>query len=306
MKTLDNFLDEYLRIRRKFGYQLESQEKKLKNFLMFLKKEKSSIISSKMSFKWASHSGKATRANTAQRLSIVRQFASYVSVEDPRHEVPPVDLVPYPRSGRKMVYIYSSKEVSDLMEATRVAFCNPMTSQNYYILIGLLATTGMRIGEILNLNLEDFNSKEKYLLVKRSKDGQSRRVLLHKSTIEKIQSYLKVRSQFPKASTALLATYNGTRIHRANVHRNFDKVLRTAGLYKKNPKPRVHDLRHTFIVRTFERWYCEGLNVEANLSHLSTYVGHANPSSTYWYLQSTPELMAYVTEKLNKRMKELS
>ena len=305
MKTLDNFLNEYLRLRRAFGYRLDRQEKYLKQFLHFLHKEKSTVVSSHLALKWASNSGKSTQMNTAKKLGHVRQFTSYVSTEDPRHEIPPKELVPYPKRNRKGVYIYTTQEISSLMEATKTVFLSQMKVQTYYILIGLLATTGMRIGEIINLDLKDFKLKEGYFLVRKSKDGQSRKVLLHQSTIEKIKIYLELRNQLPKASSALLASTKGTRIIHMNVHTSFDRVLKATGLYNRTPKPRIHDLRHTFIVRTVEKWYREGLNVESKLSHLSTYVGHISPSSTYWYLHSVPELMAYAAERLNKRMGEL-
>ena len=305
MKTLDNFLDEYLRLRRGFGYQLERQEKELKNFLRSLNKEKSTIISSHLALKWASNSGNATRANTAKKLGQVRQFASYVSAEDPRHEIPSINLSPYPKRNRKGVYIYTLQEISNLMEATKTIFPNQMVARTYYTLIGLLATTGMRVGELISLDVKDCNLEEEYLLVRKGKAGQSRRVLLHQSTIEKIKIYLELRNQLPKISPSLFASTKGTRLIYRNVHPSFDRVLKAVGLYKKTPKPRIHDLRHTFIVRAVERWYHEGLNVESKLSHLSTYVGHVSPSSTYWYLHSVPELMVYAAERLNEKMEAL-
>lgn len=306
MKSLSIFMKEYLTTRRALGFKLDRTEHELKQFLRFLKRKKSSVILSQTALEWATHSGSTSRENGANRLSYVIQFARYVSAEDPRHEVPSQCLVPYPKRRRKPIYIYSEKEILKLMEATQI-FRSLLKSRNYRVLIGLLAATGMRVGELIALDDKDFDSVKGLLTVRKSKEGQSRLILLHSSTRKELKSYQKFRDQaVSKSSTALFRSNSGARLHYENVHPVFDRLLKEVLLYERKPKPRIHDLRHTFIIKTIERWYHEGKRVESKLSYLSTYVGHVSPSSTYWYLSATPELMACAAKLLNQRMEVLS
>ncbi len=302
MKTLTEFLKEYLYTRRALGYQLKRAEYELKNFLKFLEKNKSPIITQELALDWATHFGTATQKNGAQRLGIIRQFAKYLKVEDGRHDVPSEYLAPNNKSARRPVYIYSSEEILNLMNATPI-FKDPLIVKNYYTLIGLLAATGIRIGELIALNDCNFDAKNSFLLIDKGKGIRQRKVLLHCSTVKMLKLYQDFKKQVVvKKDESFFLSKRGTRLNYENIHPNFDKLLRKVNLYNKKPKPRIHDIRHTFIIKTIARWYHEEKNVEAQLIYLSNYVGHISPSSTYWYLSATPELMACAAARQSKKM----
>jgi len=304
MNTLAELLIEYLSTRRALGYQLERTEYELKNFLTFLEKSNSPIITQELALDWATNSGTTTLKNGAKRLSIIRQFAKYLTVEDSRHTVPSEYLVPNSKALRRSVYIYSSEEILNLMKAVTI-FRDPLKVKSYYTLIGLLAATGIRIGELIVLNDSDFDAQNAFLLIDKGKGKRQRKVLLHSSTVKELKLYKNFREQVvAKKDKALFLSNKGTRLNYENIHPNFDKLLKAVELYNKKPKPRIHDIRHTFIIKTITRWYHEGKNIEAKLIYLSTYVGHISPSSTYWYLSATPELMACAAARQSKKMEK--
>jgi len=304
MKSLSIHLQEYLALRRSLGFKLIEIGQYLKRFLEFLEDKGSIVITSELALQWSTHSGTTSKRNAALRLSHVRQFAQYVSLEDSHHEVPSKYLTQQYRSKRRVPYVYSESDILRLMMATK-NLDGTILPYTYETLFGLLFCTGMRISEAINLKQNDFNPSEGKLIIRDSKDNGSRNVFLHPSTVKELVQYTKKRDQiFSRCHNKSFFLSNvSTILLRPNVHVLFQKCLRWAILDKTKPRPRIHDLRHTFIIRTIQRWYQEGQVVEPKLPSLSTYVGHRSPSSTYWYLTATPELMACASKLLSQKGK---
>ncbi len=232
---------------------------------------------------------------------MVRAFARYVQTLDPRTEIPPYDVFSRSRH-RPRPYIYADPEVVALTAAAdRIQ--QPFRSQTYRTLIGLLASTGMRIGEAVALDKTDVDPEQQILTVRDGKFGKSREVPLHPTTCRALEDYARSRSRHFHRSTssAFFLSLRGTRLIYNNVHLTFFRLVDRAGLADRKPRrPRIHDLRHTFAVRTLIDWYRAGLDVESRLPLLSTYLGHVGPSTTYWYLSAVPELTGVAAERLER------
>jgi integrase len=182
-------------------------------------------------------------------------------------------------------------------------------ASTYTTLFGLLAVTGMRLGEALALDVDDVDDNDAVLFIRDSKFHKSRQLPLHSTTRDALRAYADKRNEFisrPRGPSFLVST-TGTRLLSQNVHFIFWGLLRRVGLYERRPRrPRIHDLRHSFAVNTIRRWYEDGLDVEPRVASLSTYLGHVSPTSTYWYLTATPELMALAAKRLEHAMEKLS
>ncbi|HSH60100.1 MAG TPA: tyrosine-type recombinase/integrase [Acidimicrobiales bacterium] len=249
---------------------------------------------------WATKPVGADRDWWAARLSIVRGFARWLVAFDPATEVPPADLLPG-RSRRAEPYPYTHDDIAALMRAAR-AIPTPLKAATYQTLIGLLAVTGMRIGEVIGFDRADIDWDEGLIVVRGAKFYKAREVVLHPSTVDALGTYAKARDHHvPRPATpAFLVSTAGTRLIYKNVHCTWLHLVNHAGLKSRSPRcrPRPHDLRHRFAVTTLLGWYRDGADVEARLPQLSTYLGHLAPRDTYWYLWAAPELMALAAQRL--------
>jgi integrase/recombinase XerD len=181
----------------------------------------------------------------------------------------------------------------------------PLVAATYETLVGLLAVTGLRVGEAIKLDRADSASTAGTLTVVNGKFGKTREVPLHPSTIERLHAYARRRDALlptPKATTFFLSTA-GTRLSDCRVESTFRDLVRDAGLQRRSARcrPRLHDLRHTFAVNTMLDWYRHSEDVQAKMPPLSTYLGHVDPSATYWYLSTAPELMALACARLEHK-----
>ena len=301
MKRLRLALDDYLTLRRGLGYKLEEAQKLLSDFVSYLERHNSSFVTTKLSLEWATLTPTVASLNRkSTRLSVVRGFAKYLRAFDARTEVASQELLPR-CSKRVPPNLYSDKDIVELLKAAK-QLCTPVQAGTYSTLIGLLAVTGMRIGEAIALNRTDIDWDNK-LLVGESKFGKSRELLLHPTTLDALRAYAKIRDQaFANLPTpSFFVSLRGERLIYSNVRKSFVSLAQRAGLCEKRPRlPRLHEFRHTFAVKTLLRWYKEGLNVESRLPLLSTYLGHVSPTNTYWYLTATPELLRMAAERRNR------
>ncbi|MBA3746544.1 MAG: tyrosine-type recombinase/integrase [Solirubrobacterales bacterium] len=300
MTALEQHLDGYLAVRRTLGYKLARAEKLLAQFLAWLDERDQDVITTALALEWATLPP-ATGSNWhAQRLSVVRGFALHLHALDPHHEVPPDDLLPR-RAHRAVPYLYTEAEVLALMNATSI-IPTPHRAATLQTLIGLLAVTGMRIGEAIRLDRTDINDEHELLVVRDSKFGKSRELALHPTTLRALRRYLRRRDR-PVAvepTAAVFTSAAGTRLTYCNVHLAFKRIVGHAGLRPRSAgcRPRPHDLRHTFAVTAILDAYRSDGDVGARLPLLSTYLGHVHPGSTYWYLQAAPELLALAGQRL--------
>jgi integrase len=231
---------------------------------------------------------------------MVRGFAEYLSAMDARTEVPSSDLLPV-RYHRTAPYLYSSSEISALMAAAR-SLCPPLKAATYETLIGLFACTGLRFGEAAGLDRSDVDLAEADLFVRFGKNGRSRHVPIHPTTVVALSAYAKRRDRLcPRPATAsFFISSRGGRLAHSSMQAVFADLRGRTGLDRRGSgrPPRVHDLRHSFVVGTMLAWYREGVDVQARLPLLSTYVGHVDPKATYWYQQAAPELLSLAARRV--------
>jgi site-specific recombinase XerD len=300
-------VEDYLVVRRSLGFKLESVGRQIFEFASFLTEAKSDFITTALVMAWATRPSGLAVQTVARRIGVVRGFAAFARTIDSRNEVPPKDCLPYCMK-RPLPYIYSSEDILALLQGLREVCTVPFGRNTYTTLFGLLAVSGMRVGEAIALDGTDFNGDETVLTIRSGKFGKSREVPLSKTAKAALQAYERARNRIlprPK-SPAFFLSAKGTRLLRQDVSRTFAWALRRADLSDRKPRrPRIHDLRHAFAVHTLCDWYRAGLNVEAQIPLLSTYLGHVAPSSTYWYLTATPELVGLAAQRLEKTMGEL-
>jgi len=307
MTGLHQALRDYLALRRTLGADLRGPEFHLRRFLEFLDREEASVITTDLALRWATSTG-AAPATQAQRLANVRRFAVWLSASDPRTEVPPRDLLPQ-RFRRALPYLYSDEEIARILgEASRLPSPSGLRAHTYATLFGLLATTGMRLGEALALDRADVDLRSGVLAVRRAKFGKSRFVPVHDSTSAALRRYARTRDRLcPRPRTpAFLVAERGTRVTAWSAEYTFAVVSRAVGLrapaggYRHGRGPRLHDMRHRLAVRTLVRWYREGRDVERELPRLTTFLGHTHVADTYWYLEAVPELLQLATERASR------
>ena len=307
MTDLRAVLGEYLQVRRALGYKLERAGRLLPGFVTFVHQARAPFITTALALAWATQSPHGAPGWAAARLSVVRGFAAYVRALDPRTELPPVTLLPCKRR-RGTPSLYSDADVRALMDVAHASLA-PFKGATYCTLLGLLATTGLRVGEALALDHADWDPGAGVLRIRHAKFGKTRLVPLHASTGAALTAYCRLRDRTFRAprSPSLFVSRAGTRLHYTNVHVAFLRLVRIAGLVDRPPRrPRLHDLRHSFAMHTLLAWYHAGVDVEARLPWLSTYLGHVGPASTYWYLTATPELVTVAHRRLERFLEDPS
>ena len=305
MRSLREGAEDYLALRRSLGFKLKRPARFVRSFVESLEKRGETRITTQFALEWATQPQHLQPSEWAARLSGVRAFARYWSSIDVATEIPPEGLLPF-RARRPRPYLYSELEVQRLLEEARgmpAQFSlQPLT---YHCLFGLLAVTGLRISEALNLESRDVNWAEGVLTIRTSKFGKSRLVPLHPTSKDALSDYALQRIQrFPdRPTSAFFPSRTGAHLDPGQVRRTFYRISRQIGIRGASAShgPRLHDFRHRFAVETLLRWYRSGEDVRRRLPILSTYIGHSHVTDTYWYLSNTPELMAAAGDRLEKR-----
>jgi integrase len=310
MRALRKGIRDYLILRRGLGFQLLRHEARLEEFVSFLERKGSAHITSELALEWATLSAHHQPCQWTARLTMVRGFAQYWSATDPMTEVPPLGLLPY-RPSRARPYFYSDQEIQRLLQAAMVQpSSDPLRPWTYYCFFGLLAVTGLRLSEAVNLRAEDLDWPEGILTIRDTKFGKSRLVPLHASTCKILSDYAKRRDRRfgPRPGAYFFVNKNGNRLDKGAVHRAFYALSRQIGLRAVGASrgPRLHDFRHRFAVETLLRWYRNGEDPKRRLPLLSTYLGHAHVTDTYWYLTGTPELLGAAGKRLENRWEGLN
>lgn len=306
MSALGQALDDYLEIRRALGFKLVRVGLLLPDFVASVERSKKRFITTAGAVAWATASADAGPDRHARRLSFVRLFARYAHSLDARHQVPPQDLLPF-RFTRRSPFLCSSDHVCALMTAAQ-GLSTGLRPHTYATLIGLLACTGMRVGEAIGLENTDVDLAEGVVTVRNGKFGKSREVPVHSSTRSALESYGKKRDRFFRGrskASSFFVSLAGTRLNYINVQKTFSDLVDDVGLGDSKPRPRLHDLRHSFAVSSLTDWQRAKGSVEARLPTLSTYLGHVSPSSTYWYLSTSPELMGLAAHRLERTFGDL-
>jgi integrase len=317
LKTLREAIRDYLDLRRSLGYKLETDERQLLRFADFLQARGTSRVTTALALTFTTENPHLDRGGWASVMSSIRGFARYWNGLDPASEIPPKGLLRSPRKRAKP-RLCSERHLMRLLGATRpgrMSQTHGLRPWTLYTLFGLLAVSGMRVSEAVNLRTDDVDWKESFLTVRDTKFGKTRRVPLHRTTLQILRCYGQRRDRFLRVgwrgslgarSTALFFPSNrGTVLSGGNLRWSFRELQRKAGLsVAGQPWIRIHDLRHRFAVETLRRWYrSSGADVERRLPALSTFLGHVNVAATYWYLSSTPGLRAAVVNRIESRWK---
>lgn len=298
---------DYLAVRRRLGFELKHPGQTLEDFVEFMGRAGTERVTTELALMWAT-SVRAHPHRWRRRLGVVRGFARYLSTIDPATEIPPEDLLPA-TLPRVAPYLYSPAEIQALMSAAR-ALSPQLRAATIETVIGLLAVTGLRPGEALGLDRADVELRDGLLHVRAAKQNKHREVPLHDSTTAALRKYSRLRDRHQPipSSPPFFVSPQGSRLTTGAFNKAFAKLIGQVGLEGagERTRPRAHDLRHSFAVRTLIGWYQAGENVDAKLPLLSTFLGHVDPASSYWYLQASPELLALARDRLERAAGEQS
>jgi integrase len=293
--TLRERLDEYLVMRRALGFQLEDLERQVGLFLAWLEaRGQRQTFTIDEAVTWARLNPDAHPSWWATRLSLVRRFTSYLNANGVDVPVIPTGLLPA-RKPRAVPFIYSQEDVDALLAACDTEFTDERLAATVRTVIGLLAATGLRIGEALNLRVDDIDQDNNVLVIKAAKSHE-RLVPIHPSTTTALREYFALPARtatHPDPHGPVFVTSKGTGYAYVSFQARFRGVREAAGLTARGrARPRLHDLRHTFATAHMTAAYTHGGDPDRVLSLLATWLGHCDAAHTYWYLTATGELMA--------------
>jgi integrase/recombinase XerD len=308
MTQVRDALGDYLRVRRQLGAQLRTSEPMLEQFVDFLEQHGAVRITSELAVAWATLPTAARPDRWRVRLGMVRGFAKYLATIDRDSEIPSIDLLPAAQP-RLAPHIFTEQEITGMMDAAR-RLAPVLRGATAETVIGLLAATGLRIGEALALDREHVDLDGGVLVINAGKTEQ-REVLLHDTTIGALDRYVRLRDRIlpaPAEPAAFFLATRGQRLPYSTFQANFHLLLYHAGVRPRGQRarPRAHDLRHTYAVNTLLEWHREGHDIERSLPVLATALGHATPESTYWYAEAVPEVMTLVAKRLDGLFRESS
>ncbi len=287
-------VERYLSLRRTAGFDLINAEYLLASFTRFAAERNETHIRTQTAIDWAAQGRSVAQRDV--RLKTVCRFARHISVEDDRHELPPANYFGY-RKKRRVPYIYSTREINHLIEATvQLRPRRALRSQTYATLLALLATTGLRISEALGLRFADITADG--LLIRNTKFRKTRLVPLHESAVAGLERYLMRRRQVPSGDDHVFIGDHGRALPYHAVQSTFQTLLRKADLWPapSSHRPRLHDLRHAFAVRALQASPAGRRRIGQHMTALATYLGHVNIYATYWYLEAAPDLLRDIAD----------
>jgi integrase len=299
--VLGAHVDDYLRLRRALGFKLKEDGHLLKQLIAYVEIAGATTLSSELAIRWARLPEGVHPNHWAKRLRVARGFASYLQTIDPATEIPPPDVFPV-RRQRATPYLFSQHDIDRLLHEAR-SLRRPLRAASYEALFGLLAVCGMRIGEAIALQREDVDLEAGLITIRQSKHDRVRLVPLHPTATDALCRYASERDRLcPRPrSRAFFLSSAGTAVHKSCLGATFREITTRIGLRTEAVHPRIHDLRHRFAVQTLIDWQRSGIKIDEHIATLSTYLGHASPADTYWYLSASPELMALAAERFDDR-----
>jgi integrase len=287
-------VERHVALMRACGFVFDKQAGLLTDYAAFAETRGDAHVRTATALDWSRRAG--THAQRRIVYLTVRRFALTAVTEDARHDVPPPDLLPHTARQRPAPYIYAPEEVAALMAAAdRAASRRCRVPGQCRILFGLIAATGMRISEARGLDIADVTPDG--LLIREAKRRARRLLPLHPSVAAELVAHLVRRAHVREATDAMFLGDRGGRISESAVRRTFGCMLALTGLEgvaRNGQNPRIHDLRHTFAVRSLEACVAERGAVARHMVALSSWLGHVNIVDTYWYLKGTPTLLGQI------------
>jgi integrase/recombinase XerD len=301
VSEFDRHVRDYLRMRRALGFKLRAEGQALVQLAAYLEQAAARHLTTELTLCWAQLPRDVAPITWAHRLGAARGFATYLKTIDPATEIPPRGLLPA-SAPRPTPYLWSPTDVTRLLGATR-QLRPPLRAATYETLFGVIAATGIRLGEALALTRGDVDLTGGLLTIREAKFGHTRLVPLHPTVTDALADYADGRDRLcpRQRSNTFFVSSVGTALLHNGVHHTFNQLTTGLGLRTATVKPRVHDLRHSFAVRTLIDWLRAGVDIDTRMPVLSTYLGHVNPAGTYWYLSASPELMALAAARLVSR-----
>jgi integrase len=303
--TLTAWIDAYLASRRQAGFVLTIEGQQLKRFACFADQAgHRGPLTVKLAMRWATASRGQRPLTAARRIEVLRPFARYCQQFDPATEIPPRRL--FGRAHRRLTpHIFADHEIRSLLGACpQLHPPGGLRGASCAAIFGLIASTGLRISEATGLTRSDVDLDRCLLHIRRAKFGKSRWVPMHPTVADALRRYAQQRDR--DAMTTNTQAYfvfdHGRPASTIGVEYAF-RLLRAQLKWRArggHPVPRIHDIRHSFICHRLEDWYAQGFDIDRNILALSTYVGHAKVTDTYWYVTATPELLAIAAQRFSR------
>lgn len=289
-------IESYLEMRRATGYHLENDEYHLRSFARFAAKRRESHVRIKTAIAWAAKG--PTPPTRERRLQAVARFARHARLEDRGHEIPPQGAFARHYRGRRLPYIFTHEELGRILAAAaQLPPPGTLRPWTYCTILGLLASTGLRVSEALALRLGDVTADG--LVIRQTKFRKSRLVPLHETTAKALNEFLQRRRAIPSIDDRIFLSVRRRALAYVTTRLTFDQLVRAARIDPgpDRRRPHLHDLRHSFAVRALESSPVGGRDqVARHMVALSTYLGHTQVRYTFWYLQATPRLMAGIAD----------
>jgi len=304
MNSFFAMAEEYLDHRRQLGFKMETEGRLLLDFARYVDAAgHHSALTTDLALRWARLPVKTTRLYQARRLEIVRGFARYLAIFEPETQIPPDHLLGSAHR-RNQPFVFSPAEITRLLRAAQALKpSDGLRPHTYRTLLGLLASTGLRPSEALNLTCQDVDLDRSLLTIRETKFHKSRFVPLHPTTAAALREYRRFRVELTEPrSESFLLNQKGTHLCLRTVDETFRHICVAAKIQTAAGEraPRLYDLRHTFACRRLIDWYRSGVDVQNALLALSTFLGHVKVTDTYWYLSGVPDLFSFVGAKFER------
>jgi len=302
-KSMLNQAEEFLAFRRQLGSKLRADGYLLREFGRYADKVgHKGAITAEIAFRWVRWPPKATPNYLARRFQVICGFARHQASIDPKTEIPTAAGL---KLRRIQPHIYTEQQITNLLAAAAaLSPSDGLRPRTYHTLFGLLASTGMRVGEAIRLQRDDVNLEQGILRISNAKFSKSRHVPVHSSTLQVLRHYAEFRDRYHPApeSAMFLLSECGTPLNGDTVRGTFEQLRERLGWACSidGRAPRIHDLRHTFACRRLLQWYREKIDVDHAILALSTYLGHSAIACTYWYLTGIPELFAICADRFQQ------
>jgi integrase/recombinase XerD len=291
---LASLVESYIALRRACGFTFDRPGTRLQDFAAFSDAQGKSYLCAQTAIDWAGK-GRSVHAR-ARRLGIVIRFAKHLRAEDPRHELPP-PVFGGESAPRPVPYIFSDEQLQQLIQAAATSGYRSLRQKTYSTFFALLACTGLRVSEAINLRFSDITADG--LLIRNSKYGKSRLVVLHESARAGLNRYLEQRRPYAPFDDHVFVSLRRKPLRQGDVHTAFDTAARKIGLPREPRwrRPSSHSLRHTFITKSLQACSDDRDRITAHTVALSTYVGHSSITHTYYYMEATAPLMKNIAEQ---------
>jgi integrase/recombinase XerD len=304
---LHHHLEAYLSVREALGFQMRAARTLLRDFVQYVEHmEVAGPMRAQLAVDWAcAASAPRGTSGATQRLSLVRGFLAYLRATIPETAIPAHDVIASAR--RPAPYLFTTGQIQALMQAAHEAGPRgALRPHTLSMVIGLLASTGLRVGEALRLTLADVHLERvpPFLLIRETKFHKSRLVPLHPSTAMQLRAYLGRRAARPAGALAdvVFVSEQGHRLSHKALWAWFGALCRRLHI-EPSPggrRPSLQALRHRCAIERIRQWYRDGVDVQSLLPTLSVYLGHLRPQESYWYLTATPELLTAAAARFQR------